>query len=78
MAEFARHDIEKMSTSELFIERDASIEGWCVDVIWTNNDYARVFITDRKLEAMGIESTREDIALHIDDLLALLTCSDVE
>jgi len=54
------------------IDRDASIKGWCVEVILLNNDYVRIDVTDRKLNAMGIELTREDIALHIDDLLALL------
>ncbi len=58
--------------SGLNIERDASVKGWCMEVIWTNNDYARINITDRKLEDMCIEVSREGIALHIDDLLVLL------
>ena len=58
--------------SELSIDRDASIKGWCVEVILLNNDYVRIDVTNRKLKDMGIELTREDIALHLDDLLALL------
>ena len=64
--------------SVLNIERDASVNGWCVEVIWINGDYARVLVTDRKLEDMSIESTQEDVALHVNDLMALLNCSDVE
>ncbi|KKM80551.1 hypothetical protein LCGC14_1338580 [marine sediment metagenome] len=58
--------------SGLNIERDASVKGWCVEVILLNNDYVRIDVTNRKLKDMEIELTCEDIALHLDDLLALL------
>ena len=63
---------------ELNIDRDASIKGWCVEVMRNNGDYVRLDITDCKLKDMGIELTREDIELHIDELINLLKCSDVE
>ncbi len=88
MNDEARKKLEKLANEDpekfkqaifgLNIERDVSVHGWCVEMIWSNNDYARVLVTDRKLEDMGIESTREDVALHIEDLMALLNCSDVE